>query len=126
MKSSVGHKRTFPTPRQIVNNALVASQQWKLWLCAFAAALVGACQFAPAWAADWFGADVAIVRLLALVGACLLLVLACTLIRCPACGLALVWQGMRRQPISQWLAWLLRVETCPRCGFSHGPFDHGE
>ena len=124
--TTVGHNRTFPLTLQVVNNTLVRPQQWKLWVCSFAAALIAACQFAPAWVANLVGGDVTNIKLLGLVGAFLLLSAASLSIRCPACGLALAWHGMRRQPVSKWLTWLLGVKVCPRCGFSHEPLDRGK
>jgi hypothetical protein len=115
---NLGQKRTSS-----IIKTLVSSQQWKLWICACAVAFVGVCQFAPAWVVALIGIDVTSVMLLGLAGACLILLVASLAIRCPACGLSLVWSGILRQRVSEWLSWLLGVEICPRCGFSHHPAD---
>lgn len=115
--ATVGQNRNFPTPLQIVNNPLIATQQWKLWLCALAVVLIGICQFAPPSVTELVGVPV---RLLGIAGGGLMLVVAARSIRCSACGLALVWHGMRRQPAYKWPSWVLAVKVCPQCGFSHG------
>ncbi len=38
-------------------------------------------------------------------------------IRCPQCKLSLVWHAVTHQGIGEWLAWLLHVKVCPRCGY---------
>jgi hypothetical protein len=37
-------------------------------------------------------------------------------VRCPGCGLRWVPWAIGNQPHSQWLAWLLTFDSCPRCG----------
>lgn len=40
----------------------------------------------------------------------------CLAIRCPRCGLRLLWEALRGQPAMQWLFWLQDMRACPRCG----------
>jgi len=107
---------------EVVNNALVASQQWKLWICAFAVGLLGFFQIAPAWLIGLVELSEPVV-LLGTATACVVIVFAAGSIRCPACRLALVWHAMQEQPVSRWLSWLLRVQSCPRCDSSQKPND---
>lgn len=104
---------------------LISPQKWKLWLCLAATAAIGLLLFGPAtWISEVFGIDGARVVLAMLLGACLLWFAAARSIKCPACSLSLVWHGMRWQPASHWLSWLLDVKACPHCGFFHGRSNH--
>jgi hypothetical protein len=100
---------------------LVASQRWKLWLCAVAVTAIGTCYLAPNLLAAAFGTSPVVVTLAATIAGLGLLIGACLSIRCPSCGLSLAWHGVSRRPASDWLTWLLAVRTCPRCG--HGASD---
>lgn len=95
---------------------LVNSQRWKLWLSALALAAVGACYVRPAALATFFGTTSAILKLAASLAGLAVLLGACLMIRCRACGLSLVWHGVSTKPANDWLKWLLDVRTCPRCG----------
>lgn len=52
--------------------------------------------------------------LIAIIGA----VCATSSVRCPKCDLAWVRWSVSHQPHNQWLRWLYRFESCPRCGYS--------
>lgn len=100
---------------------LVKSQRWKLWLCALAFAAVGACHLWPAALASLIGATSTILKLAGSLAGLIVLLGACFMIRCQACGLSLVWHGVSTKPADEWLKWLLDVRTCPRCGHEeHG------
>lgn len=101
--------------------ALVASQRWKLWLCGVGVAAIGACYLAPAFLAAAFGTSPTVLTLAATAGGLTLLIGTCLSVRCPSCGLSLVWHGVSKKPASNWLVWLLDVRTCPRCGHRERP-----
>jgi endogenous inhibitor of DNA gyrase (YacG/DUF329 family) len=46
------------------------------------------------------------------------LVAACIAVRCPSCGMSLVWHAVSKKPFGAWLEWLLTETTCPKCGFT--------
>ncbi len=96
--------------------ALVKPQRWKLWLCALAVAALGASYVWPAALAIFFGTSSTILKIAASVAGFIVVVGACLMIRCRACGLSLVWHAMSTKPANDWLNWLLDVQTCPRCG----------
>jgi hypothetical protein len=90
--------------------ALVKRQRWKLWLCALAVAAVGACCMWATPVATLFGMNSTILELAASLAGLIVLVGGCLAVRCPACGLSLVWHGISTQPANDWLAWLLDVQ----------------
>lgn len=124
-RTVAGQNRTSLVYIRVVNKTLVASQQWKLWICALALGFIGTVQVAPGWATELVGLGELNV-LLATATACVVLILVAGSIRCTACGLALVWHAMRHQPVSKWLSWLLGARACPRCSSSHAPTGHGD
>lgn len=100
---------------------LVKPQRWKLWLSALAFAAIGAVQVWPAGLAILFGSTAPVLKLAGSLAGLVLLLGACLMIRCRACGLSLVWHGVSTRPADEWLKWLLDVRTCPRCGHEeHG------
>jgi hypothetical protein len=41
-------------------------------------------------------------------------------LRCPGCGINLFWYGLGRAGSGNWLEWMLRQSTCPKCGYRAG------
>jgi hypothetical protein len=95
---------------------LVSSQRWKLWLSGVVLAAVATCYLVPQPLAAMFGVSPTLITLSATAAGLALLIGACLSVRCPACGLSLVWHGVSKKAASGWLSWLLDVQTCPRCG----------
>lgn len=99
---------------------LIAKQKWKFVMCGVWLLIAGIGFLAterlsvvfsiPAVLIN-FGADAVV--LLVLIGAVLS-------IRCPKCGLSLVWFAITTKSIGGWISWLFEVNTCPRCGFHDG------
>lgn len=54
------------------------------------------------------------------------LVISVVVVRCPSCGISLVWFAISQKTANSWLAWLLHESTCPKCGFSVARSDGGE
>ncbi len=79
----------------------------------------GACIFAPDQLAHLGGVSPVIVILCGVAAGLVALVGTSASVRCPACGLSLAWYALSKQAHHAWLSWLLNVEVCPRCGFSH-------
>ena len=98
---------------------LVSHQRWKLWLCGGGVALVTLGFAANTIIGRQIGIEPALVSLAASALGLVVLVAASLLIRCPSCGLSLVWYGVSKQSANAWLSWLLGAEVCPRCGFQH-------
>lgn len=98
------------------HETLVAPQRWKLWMCAAAVIAVGACYIAPETLAALVEMSPAMLKLAASLAGLLVLVGVCLAVRCPACGVSLVWHGVSTKSANDWLSWLLDVQTCPRCG----------
>ncbi len=67
----------------------------------------------------WFMVRV-IATIAGLVGAAVLL----GWVRCPQCGSRWVWSALRTQPLDNWLPWIMTLERCPKCGYSHAE-EHG-
>ncbi len=38
-------------------------------------------------------------------------------VRCPACRARWVWMAVSKQRHNAWLPWLLKLESCPSCGY---------
>jgi len=38
-------------------------------------------------------------------------------LRCPACGLRLLWRAVTNERATEWLIWLLSLSRCPLCHF---------
>lgn len=95
---------------------LVKPRRWKLWLCALAVAALGACYVWPTALATFFDTNSTMLKIASSPAGLIVLVGACLMIQCRACGLSLVWHGMSTKPANDWLTWLLDVQTCPRCG----------
>lgn len=102
--------------------ALVASQEWKLWLFGGLFAVAGLGFLFTDGIARGFGIDPFAMRIGTLLLTFGTLVAAFLSVRCPHCGLLLVVHAMSHQSVGQWLQWLLTVKKCPRCGLSgsHG------
>lgn len=103
---------------EIDSPALVASQEWKLWLFGGLVAVAGLGFFFTDGIAGGIGVDPFAFRLGTLLLTFGTLVAAFLSVRCPHCGLRLVMYAMSRQSVGQWLHWLLTVRECPRCGLS--------
>ena len=95
---------------------LIASQKWKLWLSACLLLAAAACLFFPAALGRSLGAESILVNLAGVALGIATLVVASLLVRCRSCGLSLMWYALRKQSHSAWLAWLLDVRACPKCG----------
>jgi endogenous inhibitor of DNA gyrase (YacG/DUF329 family) len=102
--------------------ALVASQEWKLWLFGGLFATAGLGFLFTDGIARGFGVDPFAVRIGTLLLTFGTLAAAFLSVRCPHCGLRLVMHAMSHESVGQWLQWLLTVKKCPRCGLSvpHG------
>jgi endogenous inhibitor of DNA gyrase (YacG/DUF329 family) len=103
--------------------SLVTPQRWKLWLWAALFTLSGAGIFVPDLLAAAIGASPVLVLAGAIALVIIVLVGVSLSIRCPACGLKLAWHALSKHAQHRWLAWLLDVRTCPKCGFSHAQAD---
>jgi FtsH-binding integral membrane protein len=77
---------------------LIAAQRWKLWICGLAWVVIGACCISPASFADVIHVDPGWVLFFAPLVGLLVLVGACLSVRCPSCGLSLVWHGFELAP----------------------------
>lgn len=105
--------------------SLVASQRWKLCLFASLLMVCGIGLFAPNNVANAVGASPVAVTLGSVALGVAVLIGATLSVRCPACGLSLVWYALSKQAHHAWLSWLLDTKACPRCGFSHSPSQDG-
>jgi hypothetical protein len=38
-------------------------------------------------------------------------------LKCPGCGINLFWYGLGHAKSGNWLDWLLKQSTCPKCGY---------
>ena len=98
---------------------LVMPQQWKLWLLGAMVGIMGLLIFANARVGAYLGIHASAVELVGLAFGVITLIVGCLIIRCPSCGLSLLWHALSKKSLAKWLEWLLDVQTCPRCGFSH-------
>jgi len=98
---------------------LVEPQRWKLWLFGSLLVVSGIGLFALNPVASVFGFSPVLVNLAAVAIGCIVLVGAALSVRCPSCGLSLVWCALSKQAHNAWLSWLLDTKVCPKCGFSH-------
>lgn len=96
---------------------LVVPQRWKLWIWGAMLALSGLGALAPDRLAPVLGVVPALMALMADALAVIALAGAAVSIRCPRCGLSLVWHGLTKKSAGAWLSWLLDVDTCPQCGY---------
>lgn len=98
--------------------ALIASQEWKLWLFGGLVAIAGLGFLFTDGIARVLDVGSFVVRLGTLLLTSGTLGAAFLSVRCPNCGLRLVMYAMSRQGMGQWLNWLLTVKQCPQCRFS--------
>lgn len=96
---------------------LVTLQKWKLWVWGGLFAVAGLGLLVPDKIAPALGTIPVVINLAAVLMSFIALAGASLSIRCPQCGLSLVWHGVSQKNIGGWLSWLLEVNTCPRCGF---------
>jgi len=47
-------------------------------------------------------------------------------VRCPGCATSLAWLALSQKSSGSWLAWLLEVSVCPKCGHSSAKERNGE
>lgn len=81
--------------------------------------LAGCGSLAPGWVSTLFNVPRTAVMLVAPLAVVSVLAVGLLTVRCPQCGLRLLWRAMRTQPAGAWLAWLLRLKKCPGCGHVH-------
>ena len=102
-----------PTP-------LIESQRWKLRIAFAMVVLAGSLM----WFDQQLSASIGVARHLpAFVGTVLgfaTLGVSVVAVRCPECGVSLVWFALSKKTVTGWLAWLLDETTCPKCGYSVG------
>jgi DNA-directed RNA polymerase subunit RPC12/RpoP len=96
---------------------LITSQKWKLWVWGGLLAVAGLGLFTPDRFASVLGTQPIVINCVAVLASFIALAGASLSIRCPQCGLSLVWHGISQKNIGGWLSWLLKVRTCPQCGF---------
>ena len=39
-------------------------------------------------------------------------------VRCPRCGLRIVWYGVSKKDHREWFTWVTTLERCPGCGYA--------
>jgi len=92
-------------------------QTWKFAVPCILTILSGSVisfQFALARVTGTDAVYVALVSLAIAVPAFLLMVVS---VRCPHCGLRIVWYGVPKKDHREWFTWLTTVEQCPNCGY---------
>ena len=99
--------------------ALIAQQKRRLWLFGGMIGLAGLGLLFSEEIANTFGVASVWVRFAALIVTFSALAAAFLTIRCPHCGLRLVFYAMSHKGVGEWLQWLLEVRTCPKCGRPH-------
>jgi len=104
-----------PAPR------LVHSQRWKLWLAGVAVGGVATSYFLPEGASGALSPRPVILEVVATVIGLGAMFAAWASVRCPNCGLKLVWHAMSTKSANDWLRWLLDAESCPKCGYHPPP-----
>jgi hypothetical protein len=60
-------------------------------------------------------ADHALFELGAVAVAVLAFTWTCLVVRCPGCGLRLLWYAVSKLPHSSWLTWVFQFTECPGC-----------
>ena len=100
---------------------LVQSQRWKLWLAALGGVVVAIAYIAPEEVTGIVDAEPATLRLFAIVAGLVTMVALWASVRCPSCGLKLVWHAMSTESARAWLSWLLDAKSCPKCGYRPPP-----
>jgi len=100
---------------------LVHSQQWKLWLAAAAVAGVATAYFLPEGATAALSLRPVMLKLVATAIGLGVMFVAWTSVRCPNCGLRLVWHAMSTNSANDWLRRLLDAKSCPKCGYHPPP-----
>ena len=63
------------------------------------------------------GTDAVYVALVSLAIAVPSFLLMIVSVRCPHCGLRIVWYGVSKKDHREWFTWLMTVEQCPNCGY---------
>ena len=42
----------------------------------------------------------------------------CLTVRCPRCGVRILWLAVRSRPANDWFPWLISLTSCPKCLFA--------
>lgn len=96
---------------------LVRLKGWKVSIVGLAVEAVAVAAFIPGLLERLPVA----VQLTGITIALVVLVAACSSVRCPSCRLRLVQHAMSKRTVHEWLSWLLAVRACPRCGYHRSP-----
>lgn len=100
---------------------LVESQRWKLHIAFAMVLLSGSLMWFDRQLAAFLAVSQYLPTLVGTLLGFLTLVISVLAVRCPSCGVSLVWFAVSQKTVSGWLSWLLNESTCPKCGFSIGP-----
>lgn len=69
----------------------------------------------------WLGVDEVPTKLLGLAVFVISLYWVASNLKCPACGLNLLWYAFGHAKDANWLEWLLHQTECPKCGHRQKP-----
>ena len=97
---------------------LVSHQHWKLQSAFASVLLSGSLMWFDRPIADLLGVSHYAPTLVGTLLSIATLVLAAVAVRCPSCGISLVWFALSRKSTGAWLGWLLEETTCPVCGYA--------
>jgi hypothetical protein len=99
---------------------LVAIQGWKLWVYGLLIVLSALCLLMPNASSRVLGVDDLPVQIVAALALIVVFVVIARSSRCPRCRSNLLLYAMTNEHAGMWLHWLLKVATCPKCGYQKG------
>jgi len=123
------HRPLWSTLRSVnreFSRPLVQSHQWKLWLAAVAVGLIAIAYIAPERVSAIVSLPPVTLELVATAAGLVTMLAVWASVRCPSCGLQLVWHAMSTKGASTWLSWLLQAKSCPKCGYNSSPVPEDE
>lgn len=94
---------------------IVSGQIWKIWVSGGLLLAATPFFFLQGPVGRLLGISELSVELIALFLTISGLIWSVLSVRCPSCGLRLVAYAITKQPVGQWLQWLVTTERCPRC-----------
>ena len=96
---------------------LLTAQRRKLMVGSSIMALSALVTFFGGTLSGWLGVDAVPTKLLGLAVFVISLYWLASNLKCPACGLNLLWHAFGNAKDANWLGGLLHQTVCPRCGY---------
>lgn len=103
------------------NRPLLLAQRRKLLVGSFLLALFALLALFPGAASGPLGVSAWVLESGAVSGFAVLLYWLARGLKCPKCGVNLLWHVFGHAKYGNWLEWMLGLSACPKCGYRETP-----